>query len=94
MLLAYADRTRVIPDEYRRAVFLSNGRVRGTFLIGGRVPAPGRSEKGKRAATLVVEPFTQIARKDRAALTDEGQRLIAFLEEEAGARSVRFARAD
>ena len=69
VLLAYADRTRVIPDEYRRAVFLSNGRVRGTFLIDGRVAGAWKVERDKRAATLVVEPFSRsprrIARRSR-----------------------------
>jgi hypothetical protein len=93
VLLAYADRTRVIPDEYRRAVFLSNGRVRATFLIDGHVAGTWKVERGRCAATLAIEPFERIAKRDREALTAEGERLIAFLEEKTGARSVRFARA-
>jgi amidase len=42
-------------------------------------------ERHKDAATLLVEPFGRLAKADREALTAEGERLLGFLEEDAGA---------
>ena len=72
LLLAHADRTRVIPDEYRPLIFLSAARARD-------------------AATLVVEPFALLSPPDRAALADEGARLIRFIADDAATVAVRFA---
>ncbi len=94
VLLAYADRARVIPDAYRRAVFLTAGRVRATFLIDGLVAGTWKVEREKDAARLLIEPFGRLAKKDRDALTSEGESLIALLEEGTRATSVRFARAN
>jgi hypothetical protein len=47
-------------------------------------------EKGKRAATLVVEPFAALAPPARMALAEEGERLVRFVEDGAAAYEVRF----
>jgi hypothetical protein len=93
VLLAYADRSRVIADEHRQAVFLSGGRVRATFLIDGFVRGTWRVEKQKGLASLVIEPFGRLASNDRAALVLEGEKLIRFMEEGAESFSVRIAKA-
>ena len=93
VLLAYADRSRVIPERYRRTVFLTAGRVRATFLLDGFVAGTWRIEKDKHAATLLIEPFDRLARRDRDELMAEAERLISFVEEGAGDTSVRIASA-
>jgi Winged helix DNA-binding domain len=93
LLLAHADRSRVISDRYRRAVFLSVGRVRATFLVDGFVRGTWGVEKEKAAATLVVEPFVRLAREDRDALVAEAEQLIGFVEEDAEDLRVRIAKA-
>jgi hypothetical protein len=40
-------------------------------------------------ANLSVEPFLPIALDDRAAVSEEGERLLVFLAEDAGSRQVR-----
>jgi hypothetical protein len=90
VLLAHADRSRVIAPEHRRAVFLTAGRVRATFLIDGFVAGTCKIEKAKGTATLVIEPFRRIARNDRDALADEGERMIRFVEEDAGKVSLKM----
>jgi hypothetical protein len=90
-ILSHADRTRMVPDEHRTKVFLTGGRVRATFLLDGFVAGTWKIEReGKRNATLVVEPFGCVAKADREGLTEEGERLLLFAEEEAAA-GVRFA---
>ena len=93
VLLAYADRTRVIRDEYRPRVFLAGGRVRATFLVDGFVAGTWKIEAGGNAAALVVEPFERLAKHDREALLAEGERLIRFVEDSVEA-SVRIGKPD
>jgi hypothetical protein len=92
VLLAYADRSRVIRDEHRPAVFLNAGRVRATFLVDGLVAGTWKLERAKRATTLVLEPFGRLSKRDRATLTSEGERLIRFQEEDVLKAVVRIAR--
>ena len=47
-------------------------------------------EKTKTAATLLIEPFDKLTKKDRAALTEEGERLVRFVKPNAKSFGVRF----
>jgi len=75
VLLAFADRTRVLPEEYRKTVIRTNGDVAQTFLVDGLVAGMWRVETGR----LVLEPFAAISRSVRRELEDEAGRLEAFL---------------
>ena len=66
-------------------------RVAATTLVDGFVSATWKIEKSKNAATLVIEPFNKLTKKDRAALIEEGEQLIRFVEAEAASFEVRFA---
>ena len=46
VLLAWADRTRVLPEEYRKTIIANNGDVGQTFLADGFVAGPGASRTG------------------------------------------------
>jgi hypothetical protein len=91
LLLSHQKRTRVIADEYRSRVYLPGLRVRSTILVDGFVRGAWKVEKAKKDATLVIEPFDTLPRQNRAALTDEAERLVRFLEPEAKSYAVRFA---
>lgn len=84
LLLAHADRTRVLSDEHRHAIgartVLVDGIVSGTWTVARR-PA---------AATLTVESFRPLRKADRTAVADEGARLLAFVAPEAPSRDVKF----
>jgi hypothetical protein len=75
LLLAYADRTRVLPEEYRRVVIGQNGDVAQTFLVDGVVAGKWRLDGG----TVVTEPFAPLPRTVRRDVDDEARRLAAFL---------------
>lgn len=93
LILSHADRTRVVTDEHRPAIFLSAGRVRATFLVDGFVAGTWKIERtpGREAtATLMIEPFTPLSGDARAALAAEGERLLRFAADEAGSHVVRF----
>lgn len=91
LLLSHKDRTRVIADAHRSQVYLPGLRVRATFLVDGFVRGGWKIEKTKSVATLVIEPFDSLTKQNRDALTEEGERLVRFVEGSAKAFAVRFA---
>jgi hypothetical protein len=90
LLLSHSNRTRVIADEYRSKVYLPGLRVAATILVDGFVRGAWKIDKTKTAATLVIEPFDKLTKKDRVAFTEEGERLVRFLEPQAKSFGVRF----
>jgi hypothetical protein len=75
VLLAFSDRTRVLPEQYRKTVIRTNGDVAQTFLVDGFVAGTWRVEKGR----VVAEPFAKLSASTRRELADEAERLEAFL---------------
>jgi hypothetical protein len=92
LLLSHANRRRVLADAHRSRVFLPGLRVAATFLVDGFVAGTWKATRTKAKATLLVEPFAALGKAVRAALADEGQRLLGFVEEEATAFDVQFAK--
>jgi hypothetical protein len=91
LLLSHSNRTRVLADEYRSKVYLPGLRVAATVLVDGFVRGVWKIEKTKDAATLVIEPLATLTPQDRAALVEEAERLVRFVEAKAKSFSVRFA---
>jgi winged helix DNA-binding protein len=75
VLLGFADRTRVLPEEYRKTVIAKNGDVAQTFLVDGVVAGTWRQEKGK----VKLAPFAPLPRPVRRDAEDEAARLSEFL---------------
>ena len=75
VLLAYAVRTRVLPEKYRKTVIRMNGDVAQTFLIDGFVAGMWSVNKGR----VVLAPFEKLSRSARVELEDESARLEAFI---------------
>src|SRR6188768_2580437 len=75
VLLAWADRTRILPEEYRKRVIGANGDVAQTFLVDGFVAGTWRVADGR----VAVEPFARLERGVRSEVDDEARRLEAFL---------------
>jgi hypothetical protein len=76
LLLAHADRRRIIPDEHRKKIVPSaNLRVLPTFLVDGSVAGTWSVEKKK----LQLEPFGKLTKAVRREVDEEGERLLAFL---------------
>jgi hypothetical protein len=91
LLLSHSNRTRVIAEEHRSRVYLPGLRVAATILVDGFVGGVWKIEKKKDAATLMIEPFEKLTKQVRAALAEEGERLIRFVEDKAKSFDVRFA---
>ena len=73
-LLAHADRTRILPGEYRKAVIARNGDVGQTFLVDGFVAGTWKLVDGR----VELEPFAPLPRTARRALEEEGKALARF----------------
>jgi hypothetical protein len=75
VLLAWRDRTRVLPEPYRKRVIKVNGDVAQTFLVDGFVAGTWELRDGR----VVTTPFKRLSPAIRAELKDEAERLEAFL---------------
>lgn len=75
VLLAYSDRSRVIPPDYRRLVIHQNGDVLPTLLVDGYVAGVWRPVEGGIEATA----FHRLSREAWKGLSDEASALVAFL---------------
>lgn len=87
-LLSHAERTRIVPEEHRRALF-RDPFMRGV-LLDGFACGTWKMKRAPGRATLIIEPFGPLPERGRAALAEEGERLLAFAEPGAGAPAVRF----
>jgi hypothetical protein len=75
ILLAYADRGRVIPEQYRAAVIRRNGDTLPTLLVDGYVAGVWRPVDGGIEATA----FRRLDARTWSALAAEAAALAAFL---------------
>ncbi len=75
VLLAYADRSRIVPPVYRKLVARSNGDTLPTLLVDGYVAGVWRPVEGGIEATA----FHPLSDDAWAGLETEATALIAFL---------------
>jgi hypothetical protein len=75
VLLAFADRTRILPEPFRKRVIGMNGDVAQTFLVDGFVAGTWSVQKGK----VVLAAFEKLSRSARGEVEQEAARLEAFL---------------
>lgn len=90
LLLSHADRARIISEEHRKRVFTVNGIIRATFLVDGFVHGMWKIEKKRGEAVLRVDPFAPVPKRERAALEEEGLRLLAAGHPDAKSYAVEF----
>ncbi|WP_028059059.1 winged helix DNA-binding domain-containing protein [Candidatus Solirubrobacter pratensis] len=74
LMLAHADRSRVIADEHRKALTTKNLRVRAVVLVDGMVAGFWKLERKR----VVVEPVRKLLKREQAAVDAEAERLAAF----------------
>jgi len=76
LLLSHDDRTRVLPEEYRKLMIAKNGDVAQTFLVEGVVA--GEWAAGK-TGKITLTPYAPLPRAARREVEDEAARLEAWL---------------
>lgn len=77
LMVAYADRGRIMPEEYRKRVCVGS-MVHPTVLVDGTVRGTWKLALGKDRARLTVSLFERLPRRDHAAVTAEASRLLDF----------------
>ena len=87
VLLAHADRRRIVHDDLRKHLFTRNLLIPAAFLVDGFVAGVWTLESKvtakKRHVRLVLKPLRKLDKRVRAALADEGERLMRFVEPDA-----------
>lgn len=83
-LLAHHNRTRILAHEHGRLI------GRPTVLVDGFAVGFWKITREGDSATLNVEALTHLSKKDVAAVSDEGARLLDLLASDAKAKDVRF----
>jgi hypothetical protein len=90
VLLSHGDRTRIVSDDHRKRAIARNAPGFGSILVDGFGCGTWRIERQRDAATLLIEPFEPLRKQDRAAVAEEGARLLSFAAGDAQVHDVRF----
>ena len=90
LILSHADRTRIMADEHRPLVTTKNLQVLPTFLVDGFVAGTWKSSLAKKEARLTVLPFEPLSKAAKAELAEEAEKLVRFIEPDAGKWTVSF----
>ena len=93
LLVSHADRSRIVADADRGRITLDGRKIVGTVLISGFAGGTWKIHRKGGRAVLAVAPFARLGRGDALALTEEGERLLAFTDGNASAREVRIGAA-
>jgi hypothetical protein len=88
LVIAHADRRRLVADEHRPHLITKNLQVSATFLVDGRIAGTWRIERKGKAAAVKIEPFAKLTKAALTGLTEEGRELLRFAEPEATSLSV------
>ncbi|MEU6076942.1 winged helix DNA-binding domain-containing protein [Micromonospora sp. NPDC047074] len=88
LLLAHADRTRLMTDEIRRRVCVAD-LIMPTVLVDGMVA--GTWELDRRAGLVTVVPFARLRPADADAVAAEGHRVLRLAAPDTTPHDVRIA---
>lgn len=91
VLLSHADRRRILSEAYRKMLFGTAALLEGTVLIDGFVGAKWRIVQERERAVLLIEPFASLHKRDQAAISVEGAKLLELASPAAQACETRFA---
>jgi hypothetical protein len=92
VLLAHADRRRILSEAHRKMLFGTAALLEGTILIDGFVGAKWKIAQQRERAVLAIEPFAQLRNRDRSSISEEGTRLLSFAFPAVETQEIRFAK--
>ncbi|WP_406302318.1 winged helix DNA-binding domain-containing protein [Streptomyces sp. NBC_00885] len=78
LLLSHADRTRVVPEEYRQRTWKGN-QAHCTFLVDGYLAGIWRLTETKDSAQVIVQAFGKLTRAQCEAVAEEAERMRTTL---------------
>ncbi|OWJ55868.1 winged helix DNA-binding domain-containing protein [Inquilinus limosus] len=88
LLLSHAGREHVIADRHKPLVY--GNFMPPVLLVDGLVRGRWKATQARGAAVLRIEMFEPLAKPETAAVTEEGERLLALVCEGAKSREVRI----
>lgn len=91
LILGYDVRERVLPERYRKAVIKINGDVVPTILVDGVVAGMWGTSVERNTALMKIELWDAVNAATVAALEEEGDKLVRFVEPEAAKYEVRIS---
>jgi len=89
-LLAYEDRSRLVPEKLRGPVYLEGRSIGPVVLVDGFTAATWRLEQERDSTTVVIRPLVAVSGEAREALARSGERLARFASSRAGTVGVSF----
>jgi len=89
LVLSHDDRSRVIRDEHRQRLLADTNATFGSVLVDGFVTATWKIVRDGGVGSLRIQPLEPLTKLDATAVTDEGARLLAFLNPGGGAVELR-----
>jgi hypothetical protein len=90
VLFAHADRSRINPQRHAIPLLPGNGGTSGTVLIDGFFRATWRIARQKSTAKITIATLGGTTRAERAAVTAEAERLLAFVVPAAASHEVQL----
>lgn len=79
-LLGHADRGRIVPERYRKALQSNNLRVPSVVLVDGVVAGAWKVAVQRGRAVATIQLFEEVSRADKQALAREAATAAKFLE--------------
>ncbi len=80
VLLAYEDRSRLIPAAHRQRVVQPNGDFLAAFLVDGHVAGLWRAEAVDGRTRIAWDAFEKLPKEKARDMDEEAERLAAFVE--------------
>ena len=93
-LLSHADRRRIVSETHRKTLFGTAALLEGSVLIDGFVGAKWKISQDAARAVLTIAPLLRLRNSDRAAISEEGTRLLTFAFPAFREQEIQFAKAD
>ncbi|TSD83905.1 winged helix DNA-binding domain-containing protein [Mycobacterium sp. KBS0706] len=88
LLLSHAEREHVIAERHKPLVY--GNFMPPVLLVDGRVQGRWKATQARGAAMLRIEMFETLSKREAAAVTEEGERLLELVAEGAKSREVRI----
>ena len=92
VVIGYDNRARILPPKLSDAVIKKNADILATFLVDGVIAGTWTSETAKGVGVLRLSPMVTMPKRERTALEEEGERLVRFVERDAGRHEVVLER--
>src|SRR5215468_8695436 len=82
--------SQLTTDEYHKQSFTMDGPMPCIILIDGFTNGTWKIDRQRRTAILNIKPFRRLSKKETAALTEEGTKLLAFAAADADTHDFQF----